>query len=292
MKTYHIADLEQLSGIKAHTIRIWEKRYGLIKPTRTSTNIRLYDDEQLKKILNTSTLLTKGFKISKIAKMKEVEINKELDDLKQFSSPDVICVALINDLIAAMVSFNEVAFEITYSAAVTRFGMFEAMIKVFYPFLYKVGFMWIVSDVTPVQEHFASCIIRRKLMAAIDGLPSSNKKTKKFLLLLPPDEWHEIGLLFSHYIIKAKGYEVFYLGQNVPYENLGDIMKAVNPNFVLAFFVSRKSDEELEGITRKNLKVPTKTRLLASGNIDMMKIIKNEPNTLILNSPYDLLKLL
>jgi MerR family transcriptional regulator, light-induced transcriptional regulator len=291
MKSYQIAELEQLSGIKAHTIRIWEKRYNLIEPDRTDTNIRRYNDKQVRKLLNVSTLLAGGLKISKIALLKERELHEKIKELQSRDNQDSISTSFINELIVSMLSFNEVSFEKTFSAAVIRFGMFEAMLRVFYPFLLKTGMMWIVESAMPAQEHFASSIIRRKLMASIDGLPAATKSRKKFLLLLPPQEWHDTGLLFSNYIIRSKGFETIYLGQDVPYENIALVLKHCKPSYILSFYIARKNPEELSGL-RKKMNLPKETTFLVAGNLEMTDIIKHEKNTQILKSPNDLLKFL
>ena len=177
MKMYHISELEQLSGIKAPTIRVWERRYNLIRPGRTETNIRMYDDRQVRKLLNVVTLLSNGYKISKIAELDEEDLHAMVLGLQGSTvETDDAALAFINGLVAAMLTFDEANFEKTYAAAVKRYGMFDAMLKVFYPLLEKIGIMWSTEDAMPVQEHFASSIIRRKLMAATDaldgGLPS------------------------------------------------------------------------------------------------------------------------
>lgn len=291
MKTYHISELEQLSGIKAHTIRIWEKRYNLIEPERTDTNIRMYDDRQVRKLLNVSTLLSNGYKISKIAELSEKDLNEKILEIKTEAPDDIISLSYINDLVSSMLNFNESAFEKTFSAAVTRYGMFDAMLKVFYPLLQKIGIMWSAETAMPVQEHFASSIIRRKLMSATDGQLPSGKKNKKFLLLLPPGEWHEIGLLFSDYIIRAKGFETIYLGQNVPYENVATIIKSVKATHVLAFFISRPATEDVAQI-RKKMGLTPDVNLLLTGSSEIMELFSGQKNIVFLNSPDHLLKFL
>ncbi len=291
MKFYHIAELEQLSGVKAHTIRIWEKRYNIITPNRTDTNIRLYDDDQVRKLLNVSTLLTNGVKISKIAELSDADINGKIEELQSAVNGDFITVSYVNSLISAMLDFNEAAFEKAFAAAVTRFGMFDAMLKVFYPLLHKIGMMWATQNAMPVQEHFASSIIRRKLLSAIDGLPPSTKRTKRFLLMLPPDEWHEIGLLFSEFIVRSKGIDTIYLGQNVPYANIAEISNRSKITHVLLFFVSRRSDEELTHL-RKKMELSADVKLLVAGNPDITALLAKQRHIDILESPDDLLNFL
>lgn len=292
MSSYQIADLERLTGIKAHTIRIWEKRYNLIEPHRTSTNIRFYDDAQARKLLKVSTLLTQGLKISKISELSETEINTRINDLQNVGSEDVICNGFINELIGSMLTFDELAFERTFSSAVVRFGMYDAVLKVFYPFLHKTGFMWSIAEAMPVQEHFASAIIRRKLISAIDGLPAATKRTKTFLLFLPADEWHEVGLLFSDYIIRSKGYKTIYLGQNVPPSNLSDVIEHLKPTHLLTIYVAKRSEDQIKEELKLIIKKHPTVQLLVAGSYSLQDAVKKLKNIGLLTSPADLSKLL
>lgn len=292
LSAYQISDLEKLTGIKAHTIRIWEKRYKLIEPHRTSTNIRYYDDEQARKLLNVSTLLAEGFKISKLSKLNDKQINAHIQALQKQATDDTLCLGFINNLIAAMLVFDEPAFEKSLSSAVTRFGMYQAMLHVFYPFLYKTGLMWSANDAMPVQEHFATNIVRRKLIAAIDGLPAPTKKSKKFLLFLPSEEWHETGLLLSDYIIKSTGYHTVYLGQNVPFQNLDEVIKSIKPTHLLTFFISRRQPEVIKEYLSYLSKQNKSCTLLVSGSPSLLEIVGKMKNVVYLSSPNDLVKLL
>ena len=266
MKTYHINELERLTGIKAHTIRIWEKRYNLVTPERTTTNRRNYDEEQVKKLLNVATLLSRGFKISKIAALNEKGLNTELQNGANYETKDTIVSTYINDLIKSMIAFDEPSFEKIFSAAVLRFGFYDTMYNVIYPFLNKTGILWSVNKSAPVQEHFATNIISRKLHAAIDGLPRHAAKNKKFLLFLPQGEWHEIGLLFANYIIRAKGHETIYLGQNVPYDNINSATSLLAPEYILLFYVAprQKNDikQQIQELSERNPQV----KILIAGN--------------------------
>ncbi len=292
MNSYQIADLERLTGIKAHTIRVWEKRYNLIEPHRTSTNIRYYDDDQARKLLNVSTLLSEGFKISKISTLSDKQINTHIQNHQKHTGDDTICIGFIHDLVAAMFFFDEAAFEKAFSAAVTRFGMYHAMLKVFYPFLNKTGLMWSSNNVIPAQEHFANCIIRKKIISAIDSLPTPNKKTKKFLLFLPADEWHETALLLSDYIIRSNGYKTVYLGQNVPLQNLGQVIKNTNPSHLLTFYIARKASKEITDTLVDLSKKTKKSIILFGGNFDLLSLTNSNKNIELLTSPSALLKFL
>jgi DNA-binding transcriptional MerR regulator len=288
---YQINDLERLTGIKAHTIRIWEKRYRIVEPFRTSTNIRYYDDAQVRKLLNVSTLLESGLKISKVAALSEQQINEQIQRLRERPEEDTVCRSFINDLVVFMLSYDEAAFEKTFSAAVTRFGLYDAMIRVIYPFLYKVGMLWSVAETMPAQEHFASCIIRRKLLAACDGLPPATRSDLKFVLFLPPEEWHDIGLIFSDYLIRSKGVPVLFLGQNVPYDNLDIVVTKSKPTHLLTFFVTGRPQKEikkfLEEFSSKHLEI----NILLAVSVFRSGEIELPANARILSGPTDLLSL-
>jgi len=218
MAVYSIKELENLSGIKAHTIRIWEKRYNLIEPHRTTTNIRYYTDQELKKILNVAMLNRHGIKISNIAKLSDRELKEEI---LRVSTGNANLENTIDSMIISMVDMDEIKFTSLLNKMISKYGFTDAFINIVYPFLDKVGILWMAGDVNPAQEHFVSNIIRQKILAAVEGISSVfNANSNKFLLFLPEGEWHEIGLLFSHYLLKEAGHDVIYLGQSVPYSDV------------------------------------------------------------------------
>ena len=276
MQTYHINELERLTGIKAHTIRIWEKRYNLVTPDRTDTNRRNYDENQVRKLLNVATLLSKGLKISKIAALNENEFDAQLQSQTSNNTPQNIASTYINDLIKSMIAFDENSFEKTYAAVTLRYGFYEAMLQIVYPFLHKTGILWSVNKTAPVQEHFATNIISRKLHAAIDGLPPATLKGKKFILFLPPGEWHEIGLLFANYIIRAKGYETIYLGQNVPYDNVNDVASILSPQCILLFYIAPRQKHDIQQQIDDLAKINKNVKILIAGNMNLF--IDNKSN--------------
>ncbi len=236
MGNYSINDLEKLSGVKAHTIRIWEKRYKIIEPSRTETNFRYYNDEQLKRLLNISLLNNYGYKISKIAGLCESEINKEV---QKVASGDNSYDAQIEQLVVAMIEMNEEKFEQHLDNQILKDGFEDAMTKVVYPFFDKVGLLWQTGNVTPAQEHFISNLIRRKIIVAIDRLPKNEAKdAKSFLLFLPDGEMHEIGLLFTKYLLKKNGHKVTYLGQSMPNKYLKDAVDTRKPDFLITYITS------------------------------------------------------
>jgi len=218
MAVYSIKELEKLSGIKAHTIRIWEKRYNLIEPHRTQTNIRYYTDCDLKKILNVAVLNRHGIKISNIARLNEVELKEEIIRVSNSTHSHE---NFVDSLIISMIELDDYKLIGIIEKSISKIGFKDTVIEVLYPFLEKVGILWQAGDVNPVQEHFVSYLIRQKIIAATDRLPNTfNPRGKKFLLLLPEGEWHEISLLFAQYLIRESEHEVIYLGQSVPYSDV------------------------------------------------------------------------
>jgi len=231
MAVYSIKELEKLSGIKAHTIRIWEKRYNLIEPHRTNTNIRYYTDSDLKKILNVAVLNRHGIKISSIARLNEAELREEIIRVSTTSdSSDT----LIDSMVLAMIDLDEYKLEAMIDKSIHKIGLKSTVTDVLYPFLEKVGILWQSGDVYPAQEHFVSYLIRQKIIAATDSLSNTfNQHGKKFLLLLPEGEWHEIALLFAQYLIREANHEVIYLGQSVPYSDVLAIGASKRFDFIL-----------------------------------------------------------
>lgn len=291
MQSYHINDLERLTGIKAHTIRIWEKRYALIMPERTTTNRRSYDNDQVRKLLNVSSLLSKGYKISKIAAFSEAEINSKILTSGITEQMDIACTNYVNRLMQHMIVYDEQGFEQTFDAASKELGMHNTMVRVIYPFLYKTGIFWSVDNAMPAQEHFASNIIRKKLITATAALSVKNKKPRKALLFLPEGEWHEIGLLFADHIIRSRGHNVYYLGQNVPYDNVYAVAEAVEPDMLMMFYVTPKPQEEIDKEIKMLAVKNAGKKVLVAGNRTLFSK-KKEKNVTYMTGVNDLEELL
>jgi DNA-binding transcriptional MerR regulator len=200
MNSFTIKDLENLSGIKAHTIRIWEQRYSFIKPERTGTNIRYYSNEELKKILNVALLNKYGFKISHIDKMKEGEIKEKILSLNQMEAQQE---RIVNELIQCMVDIDIEKLEMVLDKYIQARGIERTITQIIFPFLEKIGILWLTNHINPAQEHLVTNIIRQKLIVGIDGIVTSLKVNKTVLLFLPEGEYHELGLLFMYYLLKA-----------------------------------------------------------------------------------------
>jgi MerR family transcriptional regulator, light-induced transcriptional regulator len=243
MMNYSINDLEKITGIKAHTIRMWEKRYDAIQPGRTSTNIRYYKDCDLKRLLNISTLNKHGIKISHIIKMCQEEVNEKILEI---SNSVTDFESYINSLVIAMIELNEDSFEKILSNTLIKIGFEKAVTHVLYPFLEKVGVLWLVGTINPAQEHFIVNLIRQKLIVAIDGQEKvEHENAKTFLLFLPENELHELGLLFYTYLIKKQGHKVIYLGQSVPYDDLIEVLKIRNAHYLFTYFVAGLATEDI-----------------------------------------------
>lgn len=263
MSNYSIKDLEQLSGIKAHTLRIWEQRYDILKPDRTDTNIRTYDDKDLKLVLNISLLKDHGYKISEISKMSSDEMSKEvmLISDKQLNYPDQI-----HALTISMLDLDEERFEKIVSTNTLQFGFENMMVNIIYPFLSRIGTLWITGSIGPAQEHFISNLIRQKLIVAIDGqLPSIRQGAKKYLLYLPEGEMHEISLLFANYIVRSRQNKVIYLGQSLPFNELAFAYGVHKPDVIFSVITSVPGQNEIQKYVYKLAKEFPDSRILLTG---------------------------
>lgn len=243
--TFTIKDIEAVTGIKGPTLRMWEQRYGIINPKRSETNIRYYDDSDLKQLLNISVLNNHGFKISEIAKMSEEEIAQNVIRLSSFSSEHS---NQIKALISAMLGFNEAEFHKLLSAAIMQHGLEYTLLKIVFPFLNEVGILWQVGSIQPSHEHFVTNLVKQKLFVAIDGMIGrSAAGSKRFLLFLPENEKHSLGLLFANYLIRSRGHEVVYLGQEVPLKDLKFAFSEHQPDFILTLMTSSQPDLDKQG---------------------------------------------
>lgn len=239
MGRYSIKQLEQLSGIKAHTIRMWEQRYELVKPLRTETNIRYYDDSQLKYLLNVALLLRHGGKVSKISRLSEHEFKTQVERLYESSLSQDKQLNLdldANDLMTAMIDMNANKFHHIYNNSIRNHGFEDTIKQLIYPLLEKIGILWAIDQINPAHEHFMSCLIRQKMITAIDRLEEP-QDGPKFMLFLPEGEHHEIGLLLAQYLIKNKGGRVYYLGQNLPDADIRVAAQTIQPDKVLTFLM-------------------------------------------------------
>jgi len=275
---YSIKDLERLSGIKAHTIRIWEQRYNITEPDRTDTNIRLYSDSDLRRILNVALLNKNGYKISSISKMSTAEIQQEVLNL---TDKDSDFTNQINALTIAMVETDEDRFEKIISTNTLRLGFEKTMIRIIYPFLQRIGLMWQTGAINPAQEHFISNLIRQKLIVAIDGqqnLPAHITKT--FLLFCPEGEMHEIPLLFTSYILRSRKFRVIYLGISVPLPDLQTIAAIQKPDFLFTTLTTRPQGIDTQEYLNQLSEAFKKIKILVTGQ-EILNINYKLPNNIL-----------
>ncbi len=265
---YSIKDLENLTNIKAHTIRIWEQRYGLLEPKRTSTNIRYYEDKDLKKILNINLLYTNGLKISKIAKLTEDEIIErsrsliEERDTNESQDVDVLLMAILD--------LNDTRIEEILEETF-RLGEIEDFYSnVINPLLFKIGDLWQLNSISIGHEHFFSNMLRAFLLSKTRDLTPAHPKDSKALLFLPPKEEHELSLLFYSYIFKREGWQVIYLGNNVPFEDLKVTYDQVMPDMVVTSMIKNTSEQEFVSTVKKITDAVPVEKLIFSGTMAMI----------------------
>lgn len=235
MAVFTIKDLENLSGIKAHTIRVWEQRYNFLSPQRSDTNIRYYSNEELQKILNVALLNKYGFKISYIDKMSETEINEKILSLAQAQAQQE---RVVNELISSMTDLRMDDFESRINDYIKTSGIEKTIMQILFPFLERIGILWLTSHINPAQEHLVSNMIRQKIIAGIDGARKEPRSAKTVLLFLPEGEHHEMGLLFIHYLLKTRGVKVLYLGANIPLKDVAYVASLKNPDILYSHLTS------------------------------------------------------
>ena len=244
-----IKALENLSGIKAHTIRVWEKRYNFLQPQRTATNIRFYLNNDLKKLLNVTALINSGMKISKAAILETDKLNEAIENLQK-TDLDTFEKLLVNDLIIATLNFDIIMFEKHYSDYHKKYGFESIVENILYPLLTRIGLLWTVNKMNISQEHFSSQLIKQKLFAAINEIPITTSTTK-FLLFLPEKQYHEIGLLYAHYLIRKSGIQSVYLGSSVPLSDVKICSEKIKPTHIMCSFTIPLAKDKMSLYLRK-----------------------------------------
>lgn len=239
---FSIKDLENLSGIKAHTIRIWEKRYNVLQPMRTDTNIRTYDLVSLQKLLNITLLHNYGYKISKIAEYSEEKIPMMVREIISEKSAKTHA---INAFKMAMMNFDQTLFFNTYNSLLSEKSFREVFFEVIMPLMHEIGLLWQSDTITPAHEHFITYLIKQKLLTNTEKIQSlaPTKNDKVFVLFLPNNEIHELGLMFLNYEILLNGYKTIYLGESVPTESLTDLKRYFD-KIVYVTYVTVQPDKD------------------------------------------------
>lgn len=247
---FSIKDLENLSGIKAHTIRIWEKRYDVLKPMRTDTNIRLYDTDNLQKLLNITLLHNYGYKISTISKYSDEKIPELVREIINKKS---VKHHAISEFKMAMMNFDQVQFTQTYDKLLSEKSFTDVFYEVFIPLMTELGLLWQSDTITPAHEHFITYLIKQKIIANTEKIQylKPTKTNRVFVLYLPDNEIHELGLLYLNYEIISNGYKSIYLGESVPIDSLNVVCKNFdNITFIAYTTVKPEPDEINEYVTQ------------------------------------------
>ena len=286
MSVYSIKDLENITGVRAHTIRIWEQRHGLLSPERTPTNIRVYSDKELRKLLSIVLLNKNGFKVSKLAKLSDKEITELVLQLSEIQDSSI--ENHIENLKLIMVDMDEAKFEKLFNHLVLQFGFEEAVINIVIPFFKRLFHLWQTDSVTIAQLNFIASLHKQKFYVAIDGiLPPKSPKAKKIILFLPKTDWLDIGLIFCNYLAKKRGYQTLYLGASFPVDELAYILQKEPDCDLLS--VATSSQIDLTAYFSKVLDICTENqRLMITGN--QCNTIKIKDSRLILNEDYGVFK--
>jgi len=285
VNAYSIKDLEKLSGIKAHTIRIWEQRYGIISPRRTPTNIRYYLDKDLIKLLSVVFLYQNGYKISKIALMddSEIETLKSLISNQKFSK-----IGSLDALTIATTDLDEYKFNTVVADFIAEKGFYKTMTELIYPFLDKLAVLWLTGSITPARELFVANLIRQKVISAIDKENSNPiRLNKKFLLFLPEGEIQELGLLFLHYLLKSKGFPILYLGKGIGIQELKDAHSAFKPDYMFTILSESFIAEPVQSLIDRLSNEFSDTAIIFSGFPLVAQKVTNRSNTLVLKDLND-----
>ncbi|HYC28183.1 MAG TPA: MerR family transcriptional regulator [Chitinophagaceae bacterium] len=255
-----IRDLENLSGIKAHTLRVWEQRYSFLRPARTGTNIRYYSNEELKVILNVALLNKHGYRISQIDKMNDAGLRQKVLEL---NSMEAVQDRVIYELIQAMVDLDMEQFETVLDSFIFNRGIDKAITQVIFPFLERVRTLWMADNITPAQENLVSNIIRQKIIVGIDSIISQEQAGKSVLLFLPEGEHHELGLLYAWYLMKLRGVKTLYLGADVPLKDIEFVIRLKKPDYIYTHLTSKPKYFNLEKFLDR---VASQVRVVISGS--------------------------
>ena len=242
---FSIKDLENISGIKAHTIRIWEKRYGVLEPMRSETNIRSYDIKSLQKLLNIVLLHNYGYKISKISKLSQTEINKLVNNIISEKSVKNHAISTFK---MAMMNFDQALFFNTYNELLSEKSFKEVFYSIFIPLMQEIGFLWQTDTISPSHEHFITYLIKQKLLINTEKVQilEPTRSDKVYVLYLPSNEIHELGLMYLNYEILLNGYQCIYLGESIPIDSLIDLKNYFEKITFVSYFTVEPKEEEID----------------------------------------------
>lgn len=293
MNNFTISQLAQFSGVKAHTIRMWEQRHHALQPHRTEGNTRFYDNQQLRRLLNMVSLQECGRKISELSSMSD----QELFDLVKQEKPSTASNSAdmsfhISQLLAAGMSYDSLHFEKVLAHCLLRYGMKKTYTAVVYPMLTRIGLLWATNELPPAQEHFISNLLRQKLYTAIDSLPPASVNAPNWLLFLPENEFHEIGLLMTDYLLRLEGGRSLYLGPNVPLASVASAVEDWRPEQLLFFMVHRDSPENIEPYLQNLQQLFPDTGLVMACDPELVQQVNSPASIRLLHSIPELEQLM
>ena len=286
MTFYSIKDMEHLSGIKAHTIRIWEKRYGLLDPDRSDTNIRSYSDKDVRRILNVAMLVKNGYKISAVALFDEQRLQLEVIRINRNSTePD----KNIDQLLFLTVNLDTFGFETLMNLIISQNGFKKTIEQVVFLFFERIGILWQTGSIFTAHEHFVSNLIRNRLIREIGNF-ESNESAKSVLFFLRNDEWHELGLLYFNYLAAEAGLRCVYLGQSLPFEDLSNLLNAQKYDFVCTSFIQAIEKAELEQYLANLSFVFNQNKILIAGRQIGLNKPKLPSNMVVVKNSNDFIR--
>ena len=266
MDNFTISQLSQFSGIKPHTIRIWEQRYHALTPHRSKGNTRYYDGTQLRRLLNIVSLTGSGIKLSRLGAMSDEELFQKIREHSETAAENQDYAYFVNQLISAGMNFDEFNFEKIFSHCLLRFGMLKTYVEIIHPTLIRIGLMWSADEIPPAHEHYISNLLRQKISTAIDSHPVEKTDAETWLLFLPEDEFHELGLLFTNYYLRTRGKNVLYLGANVPLHSISSTLKEVEVQNLLLFMVRNDLPENIQEYLKQLAAIGGKRRIVVTGS--------------------------
>ena len=287
MTTYNIDQFSKITNIPKLNLRTWENRYSYLIPLRTETNIRIYNDDLLVRGINTKFLLENGYKISKVSKMSNHEIQLAIERIGLSENKDVKVSYYLNNFIISAINFDEYKFNRLFIKALNEFDFVLFYKVIILPLLKRVGLLWLTNKMSPSQEHFLSELIKQKLYSLIDRTAVSNSVKEKWLLFLPENEFHEIGLLFAKYILSLKEYNVLYLGDNLPIDSLSGVAEKHKVDNILLFLLANYSIKMSENHLQKLSNIFPQTKIYVVTPNKKINIPEQKKSNIILIHDLD-----
>ncbi len=292
MDSFTISQLQQFSGINVHSIRAWEKRYNALQPHRSEGNTRYYNGSQLRRLLNIASLMNSDYKISELCAFSDSELYGLMNELFLQNKTIDNDEFWVSQVVSSALEYNEVLFDKVFSKSIKQYGLEVTYLKVIYPALQRLGIMWSADKIAPAQEHFISNLIKQKFNSSINELPINSNSKKHWLLFLPENEFHENGLLMANYLVRNAGQRTTYLGTNVPFDSLKNVVEKLKPSSLLFFLVSKNDEQYDKELIRLILKMFPRQKIFVAADPQRLSNIKQYKNLTLLPSVSALKKAL